>query len=83
MIPIGNLIHVIRPNHTGKTNHKAHPEEKSDYDALAQREVEAHNDRNWDQNSPKIVNDIKRSLDNKVDSLIDTMLWQKRKSPVC
>jgi hypothetical protein len=48
MIPIGDPIHIIRPHYTGKTNHEAHPEEKSDYDALAQREVEAQNDGDRD-----------------------------------
>ena len=74
MIPVGNPIHVIRPHYTGKTNNKAHSEEKSDYDALPEREVEFQNDGDGYEHDAKIGSDIERSLNHEVDPLTNTVL---------
>jgi hypothetical protein len=55
VVPICNLIHQISPHNTRETDHKSDAEEERNYDALAEREVEAQNDGDWDQHDAEVV----------------------------
>jgi len=67
-------VQVIRANYSGKANHEASTEEKSDYNALPEREVEFQNDGDGYEHDAKIGSDIERSLNHEVDPLTNTVL---------
>jgi hypothetical protein len=83
VISISTAVHKVRSRSAGNTNDESGAKEKSDYNALAECEIESEDYWNGNEDDAEIKDNVEDALDQEMDLLVETALWHKRQGPIC